>query len=142
MDRDDELRKILNDKFRRYMREIDIKRKYRSKYWGKVVELTAEEFYDLVDGDVPFFVDFWAEWCAPCKAMAPIVEGLAKQYANKMIFGKLNVDLYPDIARVYNIMGIPTFIIFYRGREINRLVGTVPRPRLEQEIKRVIELIK
>ncbi len=82
-------------------------------------------------------IDFWAEWCAPCKAMAPIIEELAKEYAGKIAFGKINVDENPNIAARFFIMSIPTLVFFKNEKELNRITGLVPKEIINREIERI-----
>ena len=79
-------------------------------------------------------VDFWAPWCAPCRMVSPTVEELAKEYQGRMKFMKLNTDENPDIASKYNIMGIPTVMLFKDGRSLDSIVGAVPKQQLKSKI--------
>lgn len=107
----------------------------------EVIELDIDSFYSIIEGDKPVFVDFWAEWCAPCKVAEPIIHKLAEKYQKKMIFCRLNVDKYPELARVHEVMSIPTFIIFYKGREIQRLIGALPMHVIDSEIQKTLKMI-
>ena len=89
-----------------------------------VVKLTVENFeQEVLKSDKPVLVDFYADWCGPCKMMAPVIEELAKELEGKVKVGKINVDENPDIAVEYNVMSIPTLIVFKNGKEEKRLVG-------------------
>ena len=79
-------------------------------------------------------VDCWAAWCAPCRAIAPIVEELARDYRGKVVFGKLNVDENPMTAQRFGIMAIPTLLVMKNGEEVDRIVGVMPKPQLESKI--------
>jgi thioredoxin 1 len=79
-------------------------------------------------------VDCWAAWCAPCRAIAPVVEQLAKDYRGRVVFGKLNVDENPETAQRFGIMAIPTLLVMKKGEEIDRIVGALPRTQLESKI--------
>jgi thioredoxin 1 len=79
-------------------------------------------------------VDCWAAWCAPCRAIAPVVEQLAKEYSGKIVFGKLNVDENPETAERFGIMAIPTLLVMKKGQEIDRVVGALPKSQLESKI--------
>ncbi len=102
-----------------------------------VIRLNASNFDEtLKDSKTPVLVDFWAEWCMPCRMMAPVVEELASQYAGKAVFAKLNVDENPEIASRYQVMSIPLFIIFKNGRPVEKIVGAVGRKPLEETLKK------
>lgn len=79
-------------------------------------------------------VDFWATWCGPCKIIAPVVEELAKEYAGKVNFAKVNTDENPDLASKFNIRGIPTLIFFKGGKVLDQVVGAVPKGQLKSKI--------
>ncbi len=89
----------------------------------------AVERYDLM------VVDFWAPWCGPCMAMAPVIEELAEEYAGKVVFGKLNTDDNPAATERFGVMGIPTLLVLQGGNEVERIVGAVPK----QEIRSVLD---
>jgi thioredoxin 1 len=101
----------------------------------------VQEFSDatfestVLDGNAPVLVDFWAAWCAPCRAIAPVVESLADDLAGNVTVGKLNVDDNPETPAKLGIRGIPTLILFDRGREIGRLVGGVSREKLSSFVE-------
>ncbi|MEM1946974.1 MAG: thioredoxin [Candidatus Caldarchaeum sp.] len=99
------------------------------------VELTDLNFKQFISYHDFVVVDFWAEWCAPCRAIAPVVKELAKQYAGKVVFGKLNVDENPRTASEYGIMSIPTLLFFRKGRPVDMVVGAVPKRYLESRIQ-------
>ncbi len=79
-------------------------------------------------------VDCWAAWCAPCRAIAPIIEQLAKDRSGKIVFGKLNVDENPETAQRFGIMAIPTLLVIRNGEEVDRIVGALPKNQLEAKI--------
>jgi thioredoxin 1 len=78
----------------------------------------------------PVLVDFWAPWCGPCKMVGPEVEAIAEQYQGRAVVAKVNVDEQPGLAGKYNVMGVPTLIVFKDGKEVNRIVGYRPRKDL------------
>lgn len=103
---------------------------------GKVeIKLTGNNFKkEILDSDIPALVDFWAPWCGPCNRVAPTVEKIAKEYQGKLKVGKLNVDEAPDVASQYNIMGIPTLMIFKNGKVVEVIVGVEPKEYIEEKI--------
>jgi len=88
-----------------------------------VIHLNTNNFNQTISKHPIVVVDFWAEWCAPCRAYAPIYEDLAKKYGDKAVFAKINVDENPFIAQKYNVMSIPTTIVYFKGREYRRFIG-------------------
>ncbi len=91
---------------------------------ASIMALTEASFdEEVVAATEPVLVDFWAEWCGPCKQVAPILDEIASEQAGKVRVAKLNVDEHPDLARRFGVMSIPTMIIFAKGEEADRLVG-------------------
>lgn len=100
-----------------------------------IVNLSSSTFDETVaGGDRPVVVDFWAEWCGPCKAIAPILTELAEELGDQVQIAKLNVDDNPDIAMRYNVMSIPTLLVFNGGDVQKRLVGAKGKGQLLQEL--------
>lgn len=98
----------------------------------KVLQLSDDGFEkDVLQSDVPVLVDFWASWCAPCKAIAPVIDALADQYDGKVKIAKLNVDDNPATPGQYGVRGIPTLILFKDGSVVDQVVGAVPKNQLE-----------
>jgi thioredoxin 2 len=95
------------------------------------VQVTDSDLERVVqDAEVPVLIDFHADWCGPCKAMAPVLDELARERAGRALVAKLDTDRNPNMAARFEIRGIPTLIAFRSGREVAREVGAVPRPRL------------
>ena len=95
---------------------------------------TDADFNDLINGEKPVLVDFWAEWCGPCRMVGPIVEEIAGEYPEKISVAKLNVDDNPQTAMEYDVMSIPTMIVYQDGVEKKRIVGARPKHALLQEL--------
>jgi len=101
-----------------------------------VDKLDALSFDKFIKTELPVVVDFWADWCMPCRIMAPVMEELAKAYAGKALFGKVDVDENSQIAGRYGIMSIPHFLIFKNGALVEKIVGAVGREPLENALKK------
>ena len=100
-----------------------------------IVTLTTSTFDETIAAaDTPVVVDFWAEWCGPCKMIAPILSEIAGERAEQLTVAKLNVDENPDIAMRYNVMSIPTLLVFNNGEVAKRLVGAKGKGQLLQEL--------
>ncbi len=101
----------------------------------KIVTLSDGTFDEHVKAsDVPVLVDFWAEWCGPCKMIAPVLEEIAEEQAGKLQIGKINIDDNLDVTRRYDVMSIPTLILFKDGEPKVRLIGAKPKGQLVQEL--------
>ncbi|MGI6453277.1 MAG: thioredoxin [Syntrophomonadaceae bacterium] len=94
---------------------------------------------EVIESDLPVLVDFWAPWCGPCRIMGPVVDSVAEAYENKISVGKLNVDENRALAEHYEIMGIPSLIIFKNGNEVKRIVGTQSKAQLQRTIEQVLD---
>jgi thioredoxin 1 len=101
---------------------------------GKPITLTDANFNQIVQGEKPVLVDFWAPWCGPCRMVAPAVEELAKSFQGRAVIGKLNVDENPQTAQRYQIMSIPALYIFKGGKVVDRMVGAQPAAILQQRL--------
>ena len=100
-----------------------------------IVTLTSATFDEVVNSsDKPILVDFWAEWCGPCKQIAPILEQIATENASQIAIAKLNVDDYGDIAGRFNVMSIPTMLLFADGELKHKIVGAMPKGRMLEEL--------
>lgn len=133
-DWDEELRKIKERK----LQEITSKK-------GDEKELSIEKEITVTDGNFESIIantnslvviDFWATWCGPCMYMVPIFEKIARKYAGKAVFGRMNVDENPIVPGRLGIYGIPTFVFFKNGKEIDRMVGATSEANLEEMIKK------
>jgi len=101
---------------------------------GKTLELNDSNFDEAIKGDKPVLVDFWAEWCGPCKMIGPVVEELAGDYEGKAVVAKVIVDENPGVAGKYGIRSIPTLLVFKGGEIVDKQVGAVPKSVLAQKL--------
>ncbi len=131
---DKELEQIKAKKLRELMEKIRRKEK-EEPMTNKPIILTDKNFDEKINKYPLMVIDFWAPWCMPCLAMAPVFEELAKEYAGRVVFGKLNVDENPLTASAYGIMGIPTLVVMKNGKEVDRIVGLVPK----EHIKKIVD---
>ena len=106
-----------------------------SKDYDSPVDGSDESFDEIITSNSLVAVDFWAEWCGPCKMVAPVIQTLAKEYAEKVLFLKINVDKCPDTASKFGIMSIPTLMIFKKGKAVDQIIGAVPKTLLESKLK-------
>ena len=100
-----------------------------------VLEITADNFQALVlENEHPVLVDFWAEWCGPCRIIAPVVEQIASERADTLVVGKLDVDKHGPIAARYGVQGIPFLGLFAHGQLTRQAVGAMPKAQLEKQL--------
>jgi thioredoxin 1 len=103
------------------------------------IDISDDTFEDeVIKSEVPVLVDFWADWCAPCKMIAPIVDDLAGEFDGRVKFAKLDVDANPKVATTYGIRGIPTLLIFSGGSPIDQVVGVVPKADLKRRLEKAV----
>jgi len=99
------------------------------------IQVTKENFNEVLASQVPVLVDFWAPWCGPCRMISPVVEGIAEELGDKVVVGKINVDEQPELASKFGVMSIPTLAVFKGGRLAGSMVGVRPK----QEILKLLE---
>ena len=104
-----------------------------------ILELTSENFDEkVINSDIPVLVDFWAEWCGPCKMLMPTINKVAADYQGKVVVGKVNVDNHPTLAAEYNVRGIPNILVFHSGQVQEQLVGNVPEDKITEVLNKII----
>lgn len=100
-----------------------------------VFEVTHDNFEkEVLQSSLPVLVDFTADWCPPCKMLAPVVEELAEKYQAQLRVGSLNGDLYPEFTEIFDVYGFPTLILFQDGKPVERMVGFAPRHKIESKL--------
>ena len=117
--------------FRGYLCVLKAEENYNTlkhiKKMGKAIVLTDANFDDTIKSDKPVLVDFWAEWCGPCKMIGPAVEELAADYEGKAVVAKLNVDENPQVTARFGVRSIPTLLVFKNGQIVDKQIGAVPK---------------
>ena len=135
-EKDEELEKIKRAKLEEMMHGVVQKPEKPAS--DKPIEITDVTFKETIQNHSLVVVDCWAAWCAPCRMVAPIIDEMARDYAGKILFGKLNVDENREVATQYEIMSIPTLLVFKNGQLVDRVVGAMPRQMLEPKITRYL----
>jgi len=135
-EKDEELEKIRQAKLREMMKKS--KSVEEEALINKPVEVTDATFNETVQNHPLVVIDCWAAWCGPCRMIAPIIEELAREYAGKVVFGKLDVDKNRAVTMQYQIMSIPTLMVFSHGKLVDRIMGALPKPVLEARITRYL----
>lgn len=106
---------------------------------GNILQVTDDNFdAEILKSDVPALVDFWAAWCGPCRAIAPVIEELSEEYAGKVKVAKLNVDESPKTPGEYGIRAIPTLIMFKDGKVVDQITGAVSKSHIEQGLQKLL----
>ncbi|MEX0999271.1 MAG: thioredoxin [Thermodesulfobacteriota bacterium] len=110
---------------------------------SRIIALNDENFEnEVLNSETPVLVDFWAEWCGPCRALAPVIEEIAEEYGDKLKVGKLNVDENPGAPSAFEIRSIPTLIVFKDGAVVDRVVGALPKNHITDLVDTALELQK
>jgi thioredoxin 1 len=143
MEGDEGLERIRQKKLKELMKQSSKRTEGASRNNGKPasnkpVEVTDATFEETIQNHPLVVVDCWASWCGPCNMVAPVIEELSRDYAGKILFGKLNVDENPKVSGQYEIMSIPTLLAFKNGKLVDRIIGAMPRQMLEQKITRYL----
>lgn len=131
---DRELEKIKNRMMEKIM-------KSSQSFWinGEVLELSSSNFSDaILKTNKPILVDFWANWCGPCRIMKPVIKSMAKEYSGQVYFAKVDVDRNQTLANKYGVMSIPNFVIFKNGKPVDRIIGAVGKSGLERALKKYL----
>jgi thioredoxin 1 len=106
------------------------------------IEITSENFdEEVLQSEIPVLVDFWADWCQPCKTIAPSVAQVADEYDGRIKVGKLDVDANGDLSLSYNIRGIPALLIFHKGKPVDQIVGAVPKSIIQKKLDEALSEI-
>jgi len=134
MEEDKELKMIKERKLGQLRTEAAESEKKKKPALDIPLEVSDATFKETIHNNPLVVVDCWAPWCAPCRMVGPIVEELARDYAGKILFGKLNLDKNRSVATQYQIMSIPTLLVFKNGKIVDRIVGAMPRKLLEPKL--------
>ena len=132
---DSEIERIKEKKLVELMQRARVQLENAARNEGRPIVLTDSSFSSEISKYPLMVVDFWAAWCGPCRTVAPIIEQLAKEYAGRVAFGKLNVDENPLTSGEFEVQSIPTLLVFKNGEAVDGIVGAVPRQLIEAKIK-------
>ena len=132
---DMEIQAIREKKLVEMMQRARAQLETAAKNDGKPILLSDASFSSEISKYPLMVVDFWAAWCGPCRMVAPVIEQLAKEYAGRVAFGKLNVDENPLTSNEFEVQSIPTLLIFRNGEAVDEIIGAVPKYQIESKIK-------
>jgi thioredoxin 1 len=130
---DEELR-LINEKRMKKLQQL-INEKELLRNIREPLNLEDTTFFQTINKFPIMLVDFWAPWCGPCRMMSPIIDQIGKDYLGKLVIGKINVDENPLIARQFSISSIPTLMLFKRGKEVNKIIGSVSKNKIDEMVK-------
>ncbi len=130
---DEELR-LINEKRMKKLQQL-INEKELLRNIREPLNLEDTTFFHTINKFPIMLVDFWAPWCGPCRMMSPIIDQIGKDYLGKLVIGKINVDENPLIARQFSISSIPTLMLFKRGKEVNKIIGSVSKNKIDEMVK-------
>jgi thioredoxin 1 len=130
---DEELR-LINEKRMKKLQQL-INEKELLRNIREPLSLEDTTFFQTINKFPIMLVDFWAPWCGPCRMMSPIIDQIGKDYLGKLVIGKINVDENPLIARQFSISSIPTLMLFKRGKEVNKIIGSVSKNKIDEMVK-------
>ncbi len=135
---DQEIAKIQKKKMSEMLERAREQTQPRTIIDREPIALTDANFSSEVNQKKLILVDFWAPWCGPCRAVGPIIEELASEYAGMVTFGKMNVDENPMVPQTFGVQGIPTMILFKDGKAVDSMVGACPKSTIESRFKRYL----
>lgn len=132
---DAELEEIRAKKMREMMRNME---KEEDGGGGSPITLDNANFKEAIQKHPLMLIDCWAAWCGPCTMIAPVIDELAREYSDRLVVGKLNVDENSETATRFGIMSIPTLLVMKNGKEVERIIGAVPKPFIEDKLKKYL----
>lgn len=128
---EDEIERIKERKLKKMLERMERK---GGESLSKPIEVTDENFDEVIRKNELVVIDCWAPWCMPCRMIAPVIDELARDYAGKVVFGKLNTDENRETVMRFGIMSIPTLLIFKNGKLVDKIIGAVPRQFIESKL--------